>query len=215
MSIISNFQFSISNFKNRLRTFNMFNHLWVKFIGNWKLEIGNSPLSGVGFTLIELIIVIGIMGIFATGIIATLNPYDQYKKAQDAKRKSELSQIQKALESYYQDTGSYPLSSSDHKIQVIDEDTSLLTELQWGGSWQPYMNVLPKDPGGSSYVYYSVAPGQSYYLYASLERGAKDPDTCSGLVNDECPGVSSLSIGTTVCGGNPCNFGVSSPNVTP
>lgn len=157
-----------------------------------------------GFTLIELIIVTAIIALIATASIAVLNPFSQFQKARDSRIKSDLSQIQKALETYYQDKGSYPSSTSGYKI-------SDSTTINWGSSWQPYMNVVPKDPTlSNNYVYYAPN-GQSYYIYANLGRGAADPQICKNLnANGECPSVPAVNL----CGAK-CNFGVSSPNITP
>lgn len=143
----------------------------------------------------------------ATGIIVALNPLVQLQKAQDAKRKSDLSQIQKALETYYQDNGRYPSSSSDNKIKGLDNNA-----VAWGSSWQPYMSVLPKDPSSSKSYMYKIAglDGQTYYLYASLDRGGNDPQACfpdGGSCNN--------APSDTGCGSGVCNYGVSSPNVSP
>ena len=183
---ISNFKFLISNY--------------------WKLavfEIVNSRQRRAGFTLIELIVGIGILAIFSTFLISAINPFEQFKKTADAQRKNNLSQIQKALEAYYQDFGKYP-ESLNNKIVYN------LSELNWGDSWAPYMDVLPEDPKSSlNYVYITDGNQQSYWLYASLERGGKDPQACNS------DGTSCLNApGATACGLT-CNYGVSSPNVSP
>ena len=134
---------------------------------------------------------IALIGIMAMGAIVVINPLTQIQKANDAKREGSLSQIQKALEVYYNDYGYFPTAASN-KISGIN----------WGSSWAPYMSTLPADPTASrNYIYCST--GQSYYLYASLERGGP-------LTTNNC-GVS------TLCGsGVPtCNYGISSPNVSP
>lgn len=159
-----------------------------------------------GFTLIELIVVTAIIALIATAAIVTLNPFSQFQKARDSRIKSDLSQIQKALEAYYQDKGSYPNSGSYKMLN------SSGTTIDWGSSWQPYMNVLPKDPTlGNTYVYYSSG-GQIYYIYANLGRGAADPQACNS--GNACTSLSGNGIPATACGGT-CNFGVSSPNVSP
>lgn len=168
-----------------------------------------------GFTLIELIVVIGILSILAVGSIVALNPLEQFKKANDSRRKADLSQIQKAVETYYQDNGSYPSSSSVvlPLYRITTRSDVGTTTVEWGTSWSPYMNLLPKDPSASkNYVYYSA--GQSYYLYASLDRGSLDPQSCQGMINGECQSIGA-NIGSAKSCGGPCNFGVSSPNVSP
>ncbi len=185
----------------------------LNIITNYKLRITNYQK---GFTLIELIVAIGILAILATFIMATLNPYEQFAKSQDARRKSDLSQVQKALEAYYQDNGRYPYSTTDEEspnyaIKSGEADNAIKA---WGTSWGQYMQVLPKDSSGRTYVYYTddATDNQSYWLYASLERGSKDIQACnSGLI---CTGVPDGAI----CGENVnhiCNYGVSSTNVSP
>jgi len=112
--------------------------------------------------------------------------------------------VQRALETYYQDNNSYPVVTT----------TPYQPGIAWGSSWQPYMNVLPKDPTPTKkYVYYSN--GQYYYIYANLDRGTNDPAVCKNLdANGECSSISTNVITAKSCGG-PCNYGVSSPDRTP
>ena len=59
-----------------------------------------------GFTLIELLVVIAIIGLLSTLAVVALN--NARSKARDAKRISDIKQIQTALELYYNDANSYP-----------------------------------------------------------------------------------------------------------
>ncbi|MBU2632356.1 type IV pilin protein [Patescibacteria group bacterium] len=145
------------------------------------------------------------MSILSALVIAILNPSEQFKKANDSRKKSDLSQVAKALEGYYEDNGSYPLSSAG---KIVDQGAAK----EWGDSWQPYMNLLPKPPSGG--YYYVSAGGDSYYLYAHLER--KDPSLCTpNKPGVACPGVPGQQDFLMVCGGIKCNYGISSPNVSP
>jgi prepilin-type N-terminal cleavage/methylation domain-containing protein len=158
-----------------------------------------------GFTLLELIVVIGILGILAVAVIMVLDPVAQLQKSNDVRRKSDIAQIQRALESYYQDNNHYPIATiAPYQIPGVS----------WGNSWQPYMNILPQDPSSAKhYAYYSN--GQTYYIYANLERGVSDASACKNLdSNGECPSISINQITAKSCGGA-CNFGVSSPDVSP
>ena len=98
-----------------------------------------------GFTLIELLVVIAIIGVLATATITLINPLTQIQRANDAKRKSDLSEIQKGMEGYYQDNGRYPVSSANYSITLKDG----VTVVSWGGSLTPYMSTLPADPTSS------------------------------------------------------------------
>ncbi len=159
-----------------------------------------------GFTLIELVISIAVLSILTGLVLAILDPFSQFQKANDAKRKEDLVQVQRAMEQYYQDFGQYPKNSGP---LIVDFKGNLLS---WGSSWQPYINVLPKDPKPSNtYVYYVSADHQSYWLYASLERNS-DPQACNK--GSACASLSKNNLSNNACGGI-CNFAVSSPNVSP
>ncbi len=163
-------------------------------------------MKSKGFTMIEIIIVISLISLLALVVLQIVNPITQLQKANDAKRKSDLAQIQRGLELYYQDNGSYPVSTGTYTI----------TGASWGNAWGSYIAKLPKDPAtsGRNYVYYSPSGNQSYYLYASLERGTNDPNTCNSGGAGICSSLSANSIAATACGGT-CNYGVTSPNATP
>ncbi|HUD04992.1 MAG TPA: prepilin-type N-terminal cleavage/methylation domain-containing protein [Patescibacteria group bacterium] len=165
-----------------------------------------------GFTLVELIVAIGILGILAITAIVAINPFAQFQKADDIRRKSDLAQIQRALESYYQDNKAYPAACNDNTFRIERSDGSCIT---WGGSWQPYMNLVPKDPTiGVKYAYIPSSTLQSYFLYASLARASDDPKACA--MGNWCTSISADNQSQNPCGaGKKCNYGVSSPDVTP
>ncbi|HZJ18448.1 MAG TPA: type II secretion system protein GspG [Patescibacteria group bacterium] len=170
------------------------------------MAVRKTNSSILGFTLIELITSVAVLAIIATISVVALDPFTQFQKAGDARIKSDLSQIEKSFELYYEDNGKYPDATASYKIN------SLGGEIDWGTAWQPYMNILPKDPRSNrNYVYYSPSDGQSYYIYANLNR---EEDTA--LCNSDGSACSSLSQnGVTEDCGAVCNFGVSSQNVSP
>lgn len=146
-----------------------------------------------------------VIGILAIGIINIVNPIAQLQKARDAQRKSDLSQIQKAFETFHQDNGKYP-DAENYNIKGLDGSI-----VDWGNPWVPYMIVLPKDPSSSkNYIYKVSSDWQTYYIYASLDRGANDPQVCNN--GEAC---SNLPTGASCGTGAICNYGVSSQNVSP
>ena len=140
------------------------------------------------FTLIELLVAVAILGILATVGLGSFQ--SSQMKSRDAQRKSDLSQIQKALEMYYNDKGRYPLSIPEAGNEWKDTSVSEGTL---------YMKSVPGDPKGGSYCYESN--GIYYKIYAKLEN-MKDPKIASP----------SSSVCTAA---NGYNYGVSSSNTAP
>lgn len=101
-----------------------------------------------GFTMVELLVAIGILGALSGGAIIAVNPVGQYNRAYDAQRQRDLSEIKKTLDLYYHDKNCYPGLTSD-----------FATALNSGGEWKDvstnvvYMKKIPKDPDGTAYKY--------------------------------------------------------------
>lgn len=109
------------------------------------------------FTMIELMIVIGIMGILSSVLIPTFS--SSLKKSRDAKRKGDIASIQSAIESYYEDTKTYPLSLPTGDKFCHPNGCNVKT----------YMQKVPTDPGAANrYVYES--DGATYTLYSCVEN---------------------------------------------
>lgn len=116
-----------------------------------------------GFTLIELIVVISIIGILASVLVA--NFMQVREKTRDGVRKSDLEQIRLALETYRIDVGSYPVA--------LYSDTGCDVSLVNPNSGTVYMEELPCDPreDGMQYVYLvNESTYLQYDLYACAEN---------------------------------------------
>ena len=166
-----------------------------------------------GFTLIELLIVITILGILTT--IAMGSFRNAQIRSRDAQRKSDLKQISKALELFYNDYEGYPSSSSGKikacKYKSTNPANSGLcswgTSQFWDDKGTVYFRILPEDPSGFKY-YYRATTNQGYQLYAHLEN-SEDSDCLGGdCESPTLPGEPPDS------GDKDCNFAVTSANLT-
>ncbi len=109
-----------------------------------------------GFTLIELMVVILIIGLLATIVVQNLRSATD--KAKRVKAQADIAQIKSALDRYYLDNGSYP--TSDQGLPgLISAPGSGNVPKDWGG---PYIEKIPPDPWGNPYFYQS--DGNSYVL---------------------------------------------------
>lgn len=152
-----------------------------------------------GFTLMEILIAMTIMGILASIGLASYTI--SLQKSRDAARKSDLSQMARALESYNNDYGTYPRACSGGLIGGCVDGTQACS---WGSSFSTsnkvYMKQLPDDKKtGWDYVYLTSPDRKSFQLFTRLEND-RDPNWV---------------VYTTVCTSqsDPCTFGVSSANV--
>lgn len=152
----------------------------MKFkISNLKFQIGNSWRSQAGFTMIEILIAVALIGVLGTAVVVLIDPVSQFKKGRDAERKSELSQLQTGLELYRADIGTYPPGLPD-----CDDP------LEEGGV--TYIQKAPCDPkSADGYKYnYMQLSASTYTLVACLENihdpkkdEANDETFCTGTTD--------------------------------
>lgn len=122
-----------------------------------------------GFTLIELLVVIAIIALLSTLAVIALG--SARKKANDAKRLSDMTQIRFALESYYTKRNTYPTTAPSGVSLGTGNATCLNSSgFAPAGCSEPLMAIIPRDPGSGSYVY-SSADGKTYKILAVLEAG--------------------------------------------
>ncbi|MFA6171147.1 MAG: prepilin-type N-terminal cleavage/methylation domain-containing protein [Patescibacteria group bacterium] len=117
-----------------------------------------------GFTLIELLVVIAIIGLLSTLAVVSLNNARQ--KSRDARRVSDVKQIQTALELFYNDVNGYPQTAGVTTGGTVTGPTSTGTTV--------YMSAVPTNPtprptGGTDYTYTNTLSGASYTLTYQLE----------------------------------------------
>lgn len=136
----------------------------------------NKKLYHHGFTLIEILIAIAIIAILTAVGIVSYTSINQ--NARNAKRKSDLGQIQSALELYRSDYGSYPAVNT----------TGLLTaeNLESNSLFTSYLTVVPDDPKDNPYMYTATGENDgSYYGYcvaAMMEPSTVSTETTCGSV---------------------------------
>ena len=114
-----------------------------------------------GFTLIELMAVIVILGILATIVAVNVSPFLQ--RANLEKMRADLSQIEKALELYKFNELSYP--STDQGLQALITPHNELKR-PYLYPEDGYINTTPLDPWGREYLY--IQPGQKTKFISRL-----------------------------------------------
>lgn len=154
-----------------------------------------------GFTLLELMIVMVILGVLAALISG--NFLNSLKKGRDARRKADLEQMTRANEMYYEDYGVYVTTAA----AFYGSNSQFCAPASDGGCAKKiYMLKVPKDPRFS--CQYDVDPigTKGYGIYTMLEN---DKDTGQNVKQ------SGWSNDSSCCGSYLCKYVVTSPNVVP
>jgi general secretion pathway protein G len=127
-----------------------------------------------GFTLIEVMVVVVILGILATLVVVNVVGSDD--KARVTAAKSDLSAISQALDLFKLDNFTYPTTDMGLQALVIAPENA--RNFPAGG----YLKKMPVDPWGNPYQYF--APGSGGAPYDLMSYGADGVEGGEGNAAD-------------------------------
>jgi general secretion pathway protein G len=130
-----------------------------------------------GFTLIELMVVLVIMGILATVVV--LNIADEPDKAKVQKARVDIKTVETALKMFKIDNGFYP--STEQGLEALAFSPTVgrpANNYKDGG----YLENVPYDPWDNSYIY--ISPGVSGRPYDLMTYGADGVEGGAGFDED-------------------------------
>ncbi len=143
--------------------------------------MGSRLRWAAGFTLLELLVVMVIIGLLASYVGPRF--FEQVGKSEVKAASAQIDALEKALDTYRLDTGHYP--STEQGLRALTERPA--NEPKWGG---PYLKrAVPPDPWGRPYLYQS--PGNN----------GRDHDL-SSLGKDGRPGGDGENADITSWGGS-------------
>jgi general secretion pathway protein G len=129
-----------------------------------------------GFTLVEIMVVVVILGILAVLIVPRV--VGRTDEARAVAAKQDIAAVMQALKLYRLDNGRYP-STEQGLAALVTKPQSQPTP----SNWQKYLDRIPKDPWGNVYNY--LNPGvrgeiDVFSLGADAQPGGSGPDTDIG-----------------------------------
>lgn len=140
-----------------------------------------------GFTLVEILVVVGILGLLSIAIGASY--VNSLRTGRDSRRKADMETLRQAVELYKSDNPSVGYPNGTGSTQ-----TALMTILT---SPVPYINSpnFPKDPETAKNYYYERLTASTYNLCAVLEVNPSPDATCQAKS----------------CGASGCNYLATQP----
>jgi len=120
-----------------------------------------------GFTLIEIMVVVIIIGLLASVVVLNILP--NVDKAKVNKTKQDIQSLELALSEFYLDNSKYPTTEQGLAALITQPTDPTIRHWKPGG----YLQRVSKDPWGNDYQYvYPGTHGQEYDLYSLGADGA-------------------------------------------
>lgn len=138
-----------------------------------------------GFTLIELLVVIGILGVLAAALIATIDPFEQLKKSQDASTKNTLVEFVNANVRFYATHNAMPwydpssggVTSCTSSSTAIDGASGCIAGLIADGELKTSFSQASTILQGIRYFGSATTPGVTACFLPISKSQQKDPNT--------------------------------------
>jgi general secretion pathway protein G len=127
---------------------------------NTRLPEHESDRRKAGFSLLELMVVLVIIGLLAT--IVVINVLPSQDRAMVQKARADIATLEQAVELYRLELLTYP--STDQGLEALTEapaDPRLAARFREGG----YVRRLPNDPWGNPYLYLQPGEHGAYDIY--------------------------------------------------
>lgn len=119
--------------------------------------------ASLGFTLLELLVVMVIIGLLA-GYVGP-RYFEQIGKTETKTAKAQINALGQALDQYRLDVGRYP--TTEQGLAALNKNTDNSTK--WSG---PYLKkAVPNDPWDRPYLYKSPGEHGDYDLYSNGKDG--------------------------------------------
>ena len=145
--------------------------------GVFKIDKLRTMNSEAGFTLIELVIVIVVLGILMSMAVPALSGVKN--KADTVVAKADLHNIMQSLEMYYLDEGEYPAQSTKADLTTIASD---LDDLNIKNSAASYDYVTDASTEAQKYLISYEAASDEFYYISTAESSLTGPvDTVPSL----------------------------------
>jgi type IV pilus assembly protein PilA len=136
-----------------------------------------------GFTLLEILLVIAAIGILAAIVLVAINPNRQIAQARNTARQADINTIQKAVEQYLIEKGSYPSSITttpgyicNTGIEQVNGSTNCSGRVDLRELVPTYLAGIPRDPqatGTSTGYIIAINPDNNKISISAVQAEGK------------------------------------------
>ena len=186
------------------------------------MKIFNFKLKA-GFTMIELLIVIAVLGVLAVAVLSAINPIEQINRGRDTSSKSDAEQLLSAIDRYnasrglwpWQDvaadtaavtfgavTATFPKGSICTMFQNLGSDPTHETCKGTDEIKAAFTNRVTSTKSNALYIAYEGEPGDSVYVCFNPQSGSfkrEADDRCdpapTGFPTEACGACPTASLG--------------------
>lgn len=171
--------------------------------------------SFLGFTMIELLIVIAVLGILAVAVLSAINPIEQINRSRDTGNRSDSEQLISAIDRYYANNGYYPWQTGAAdpasavawtKVDTTWKDsggaTGVLGKLSQTGTEElksSFIDRISTTTYNFLYAYNNGIQGSSTYVCFLPKSASFKTDAgnrCSGTLPTDYPTTNACPGGT-------------------
>jgi len=136
-------------------------------------------IQSLGFTMIELLIVISILGFLAVAVLAAINPIEQINRGKDTGSRSDAEQLLSAMDRFYSANGYYIW-------QTGVTDTNTATSITGASA------ASPGAPAS-----FDATTGPRSAIFGAMTAGCTWEEKLTNPVNPGCPGANELKTSFT------------------
>ncbi len=173
-----------------------------------------------GFTMIELLIVIAVLGILAIAVLSAINPIEQINRGRDTSSRSDAEQLLSAIDRYNASVGLWPWQNAAGEESAVDWK-AISADYPPTAVGCKMLQNLAADPGGACpgtdeikaafvqrvidttknplFIEYQAGAGNSVYVCFSPQSGSFSQEAAARC--DETTGFTPDDYPTAACGG--------------